>query len=299
MKAVADCKKCLMQWTFKRASVVSSPEEKIKLISQIKGVLANEFSNTQNIASIANKILNSIAGYVNECTPFYDNMKFKSNKAAQILLPIAGDFIKAGKTAKEKLERACLLSSMSNIAPMSAPSTPFEFNEMSNILKNEKPALVIKPDIYELIQNSSAVFYAVDNAGEVGFDALLISELRKMRLAVYPVVKKKPLFEDATLEDACFFNLDKITNKILTSTGWFIPNEDISQLADIYRQCDLIIAKGTGNFEALKSETAGKKAIYMLKAKCEPIAHNEGVNIGQFIMALDTEQKTDIVIVAI
>lgn len=56
---------------------------------------------------------------------------------------------------------------------------------------------------------------------------------------------------------------------------------------DLFKESDLLIAKGTGNYEALKGEVEGKPIIYMLKIKCKPIALNIGVNIGSFVVKLE------------
>jgi uncharacterized protein with ATP-grasp and redox domains len=49
-----------------------------------------------------------------------------------------------------------------------------------------------------------------------------------------------------------------------------------------------VIAKGTGNYEALKDQVRGKAILYMLKVKCDPIARKTGANIGSFIVKIET-----------
>jgi uncharacterized protein with ATP-grasp and redox domains len=49
-----------------------------------------------------------------------------------------------------------------------------------------------------------------------------------------------------------------------------------------------VIAKGTGNYEALKDQRYGKAALYMLKVKCQPIARKTGAKIGSFIVKIET-----------
>jgi len=40
----------------------------------------------------------------------------------------------------------------------------------------------------------------------------------------------------------------------------------------LFEKSDLVIAKGTGNYEALEDQGHGKATLYMLKVKCHPIA---------------------------
>jgi len=49
-----------------------------------------------------------------------------------------------------------------------------------------------------------------------------------------------------------------------------------------------VIAKGTGNYEALKDQGHGKATLYMLKIKCPPIARKTGANVGSFIVKTET-----------
>jgi len=109
-----------------------------------------------------------------------------------------------------------------------------------------------------------------------------------MGLKVTLVVKEAPFFEDTTEKDASFFAMDKLADNILTVKGVFVPSENTAPLADAFRQSDLVIAKGTGNYEALAGEFVDKTVIYMLKVKCEPLAINIGADIGNFIVKLET-----------
>jgi hypothetical protein len=130
--------------------------------------------------------------------------------------------------------------------------------------------------------------YLTDNAGEVGFDSLLIATLKGMGATVNLVVKEDPFFEDAARKDALFFAMDKLVDNIFMVNGFFIPGRSTSQLSNIFKKSDLVIAKGTGNYEALKDQRHGKAILYMLKVKCHPIARKTGTQIGSFIVEIET-----------
>jgi uncharacterized protein with ATP-grasp and redox domains len=89
------------------------------------------------------------------------------------------------------------------------------------------------------------------------------------------------------MEDAVFYGLDRIADKVVKVNKVFIPGKDRSPAHQAFRRSDLIVSKGTGNYDALRGETAGKKAIFLLKIKCDPIARDTGVNEGRFIVKLD------------
>jgi hypothetical protein len=108
-----------------------------------------------------------------------------------------------------------------------------------------------------------------------------------MGLKIHLVAKEDPFFEDATIKDALFFSIDQLVDHMFILNGFFVPKEIPPALADLYKKCDLIISKGTGNYEALKSEVKGKTTIFMLKVKCRPIAMEIGARIGSFVVKLE------------
>ena len=215
---------------------------------------------------------------------YYEELKSKCNQLAAGLLPAASEFITKEETPQGKLERACYLASASNVTPIGVPSGAFDFREVANIIRRENPPPAVTGNIHEIVQSASNVLYLTDNAGEIGFDSLLIAKLKEMRVRVTLLVKEAPHFEDATLDNASFFQLDKLADNILTVRGFFVPSDSVSPLTDAFRQSELVIAKGTGNYEALRGETKGKVVIYMLKIKCAPIAVSIGASIGQFVV---------------
>ena len=203
------------------------------------------------------------------------------------LLPSAKKYIEKGRNPRERFERACRLASASNVAPMTVPGEAFRFREATNILKGKIPLPTLIGDVFRTAQKATHILYLTDNAGEIGFDSLLIATLREMGARVNLVVKEDPFFEDATMKDALFFSMDKFVDNIFTVNGFFIPGRSRSQLSDIFKRSDLVIAKGTGNYEALKDQERAKTPLYMLKVKCKPVATNIGAPMGTFVVKLE------------
>ena len=171
---------------------------------------------------------------------------------------------------------------------MTVPGGAFRFEEVTHILKGKKPLPTFIGDVFGTAKRATRILYLTDNAGEVGFDSLLIATLKKMGASVNLVVKEDPFFEDATRKDALFFSMDKLVDNIFRVKGFFIPGRTTSQLSDIFKKSDLVIAKGTGNYEALKDYGHGKPTLHMLKVKCHPIARKTGAKIGSFIVKIET-----------
>ena len=287
MKPDVECAPCILKWVYQRAGVLASEEERFHLIKDILSVLSREFCPVANVGLLCNKTTESICEFIFASAQYYEEIKSESNKIVDGLLPAARDFIKSGETPDKRFERACCLASVGNVAPIDAPPGAFSFAEVENIIMGRGPLPVVIGDVYKSAQDATNVLYIADNAGEIGFDSLLIAGLKEMGLKVTLIVKEAPFFEDSTIKDASFFALDEVADKILTVKGVFVPGENTAPLADVFRECDLVIAKGTGNYEALAGEFVDKAVIYMLKVKCRPVAISIGVDIGNFVVKLE------------
>jgi hypothetical protein len=145
---------------------------------------------------------------------------------------------------------------------------------------------VIVDDLTGPLKGARHVLYVTDNAGEIGFDSLVIRQIKEMGLKVTLVVKNDTFFEDATMSDALSFHLDELVDEIVTVPGFMAPHEVEPPLKEVLALTDLVIAKGTGSYEALHGELGEKKVAYLLKIKCKPIARELGMNEGGVIVKL-------------
>ena len=270
-----------------RSAVVTDEEGRLPLTKTLLEILSREFNSEINVGLLSNKLTDASQEYLYQSSTYYQRLKRKNNQLAKKLLGSAKNYIKKGTTAREKFEKACHLASASNVAPMSVPSEAFAFQEVKSILKGRKPFPALMGPLFHQARKASNVLYIADNAGEIGFDSLLMACLKEMGSKIHLVVKEDPFFEDATMEDALFFSIDQLVDHLITVNGFFVPKEIPFALKDLFEKSDLIVSKGTGNYEALKGEVEGKTAIYMLKVKCRPIAAEIRVDMGTFVAKLE------------
>jgi len=132
----------------------------------------------------------------------------------------------------------------------------------------------------ESLAASRALLFLLDNAGEIVFDKLLIEQLCQFT-AVTAVVKKAPIINDVTLEDAHQVGLTAFC-PVIDNGGAFIGSP-LSQIPAEFRQrlgaADMIVGKGQGNYETIDDFPGN--VFLILKAKCEVIARHMGVRKGQ------------------
>jgi hypothetical protein len=287
VKPDVKCGLCILEWVYGRTVSQNKNKDIPQLYRNITKLLVHNINGSTNMGAICNDAVDLIYEFVTPQSAFWDSLKQKTNEYVTTLLPKAQAYINKAKTTKTRVERAFYLAATGNVAPMGVPSGAFTFPEAIDIMEGKGALPVLIGNVYEAVDKASAVLYVTDNAGEIGFDSLLISMLKEMGKKVTVVVKEPAYFEDATIEDARFYGLDHIADKVVTVNKVFVPGKKKSLANQAFRKSDLIISKGTGNYDALRGETNGKAAIFLLKIKCDPIAKDTGVNEGKFLVKLD------------
>jgi uncharacterized protein with ATP-grasp and redox domains len=131
------------------------------------------------------------------------------------------------------------------------------------------------------VAEAENILYLADNSAEAVFDKLLIEQMGNHLIFA---VKEKPIINDATLKEAKQIGISEIAEVI--SSGSDAPgtildlcNEDF---LEIFKNADLIISKGQGNFEGLSNVNA--PIFFLLRAKCPVIAKELGVEVDSIIL---------------
>ena len=123
----------------------------------------------------------------------------------------------------------------------------------------------------EDLENTHTLIYVGDNAGEVVFDRILLEEISPGK-KIFFVVKGGPISNDVLLEDAEEAGIDKVAEILTTgqAEAGIALQRAPSSLQKLWKEADMIISKGQGNFETLNEEEGN--IYFLLKAKCIPVA---------------------------
>jgi damage-control phosphatase, subfamily I len=287
MKPHPECGACLLHWVFERTAPYTPEGETAHLIRNIIGVLLRDVSPQANVGSLCNGTVHAVFDSTPGLLQHYEDLKQKSNENAKKILPQAMEYINKGETPEARLARACFLAAAANVAPLNAPLSPYTFQELRDIMRYDHAKEAPIGNVSETVNNSRHVLYVTDNAGEIGFDSLVLREIKDMGPKITLVVKKQTFFEDATMDDVRAFGLEGPVDEIITVPGFLAPDEMDAATAVSFKSCDLVIAKGTGSYESLRGEISDKKAVYMLKIKCKPIARELGMKEGNIIVRVE------------
>ncbi|MFW6259837.1 MAG: damage-control phosphatase ARMT1 family protein [Tangfeifania sp.] len=133
------------------------------------------------------------------------------------------------------------------------------------------------------IKNAKTILYLGDNAGEIVMDKLFLETLNHPN--VWFAVRNEPVLNDVTRREAEEVGIGNVARII--SNGDNAPSTLLHRVSDefrqVYKQADLIISKGMGNYEGLMFEK-DPRLFYLLMVKCDVIGQKIGATKGDFVV---------------
>lgn len=127
------------------------------------------------------------------------------------------------------------------------------------------------------------LLYLGDNAGEIVLDTVLVDLIRESGTDIIYSVKSGPIIDDAMMEDAIEAGMTDRARVIETGSNDIGVNFDNTsvEFRNAFNDADIILAKGHGNFETCN--TRPENIYFLLKAKCEAVANELGVNVDELV----------------
>lgn len=210
----------------------------------------------------------------------YREAKDHQNRMA---LSIIHDLKARIEAAKDPLDMAMRLAIAGNVIDMGVPGAITELRVRENIEQCLLEPLVGNVEKFiEAAARAKTILYLTDNAGEIVFDRLLIEQLNPTRVTV--AVRGGPVMNDATMPDALAAGLHEISEVI--DNGSDAPGTVLSDCSPSFRkrfkEADLIIAKGQGNFETLSDESGN--IFFLFKVKCKFLAEYAEIKLGSHVV---------------
>lgn len=150
---------------------------------------------------------------------------------------------------------------------------------MKNVLKHDF-AIDDFNLLLDELKNAKTLLYIGDNCGETVLDKLCMEYLNIPEI-VY-VVRSEPALNDVTMKEAEEIGLSKVAKVIEGTDGpGAILNQSTEEFQHYFKNADVIISKGQGNFEGLSD--LKRRIYFLLIAKCDVISKYIGVEKGSFL----------------
>ena len=291
MKLYTDCIPCIVYVRYNELENIVKTEKSIEYL----GYVLREFSNhilggETNVTRVATNLFRLVKRLTGLEDP-YRNIKRRANidglkvygEVKKLLDNIVSD--------RKRLELAVKASLLGNALDLGvAGYTPPSLSELVETLRSLNVRGLENINILDKV-DSKTILYLLDNAGEAALDRLLAEELRRRGAIVVGVVKTGSFQNDVTVNEVEELELSESFSKIIetgTDASSIFLDEISQELRNHLERTDIIIAKGMAHFEYLTDveDIIGKPILYMLRAKCRPIARELGVHVGDFITRL-------------
>lgn len=213
----------------------------------------------------------------------YLDLKIRADETALRYVDRIASFIEGSDDEFRAAVKVAIMGNIMDFGSGIAIDDPSEFDGLFESLLGMDLSVDDTPAIKSILETKGTVIYIFDNCGESVFDIFLIDIIRKMGNRVVGVVRGEPILNDVTLKDAERIGLEEHLDLLLT-TGGFAIGVDLEKIGDDLRteidNSKIIITKGMANFESLGEEEMGVPIVYLLKAKCRPVASELKVEVG-------------------
>lgn len=276
MKIRDKCLPCLVNQVIKVAHMThaTNKEELYHKVFEYLSQLDFELTNPEIIGQTFQMVKEHIG--VND--PYYDIRHFYN----QMFLEHRKSFQEKIEQSEDVLTTAVKYAVIGNIIDFN----PVHNHDIKDIMKwfddIDQLDLTINHIEYlkDDLKEANTLLYLGDNCGEICLDYLLIEKIKAMnpQLDIYFGVRGQPVVNDSIAEDAYEIGMNqyaKIISNGDSSLGTVLKRTS-PKFYDVYRQADIVIAKGQANYESL-SEEIDKNIYFMLMVKCDVISQDIGV----------------------
>jgi len=283
MKVYYECAPCFLRQA-KEALDLATDDEKVKIevMEELVKIVGSDFNQEAVSNEVGTKIHRIIKEKTGNEDPYFLE-KQKGNEIALKFLPKIKRILKE----KNELETYIKAAIVGNIIDFGALGVNYDIE--TGIIENMEKEIALNqiPELEKALESSKNVLYLADNNGEIVFDKLLIEKLKEYDIDVIVALKEKPILNDAGVDDALQIGLDGVAKLVSTGTDsiGIIYNDISEEFKKIFQDADMVISKGLGNYEGLTAMELGNKPVFcLLNVKCDPIAKDIGVNLGDNVV---------------
>lgn len=285
MRYSLDCLPCLLQQGIRTAREhLETEEEQRDLVKSIIGEMAAVDSDA-SAPFIAHKIQRVLKEILKNPDPYFEEKQYYN----QEMLKLEDEFAEMVESAVNPLKTALKLAAAGNIidfGPGHDLSRDSVLKTIRGTMKKEYPNEVFL-SLTSALKHSDKLLYLGDNTGEIVFDKVFVRTIKEVHphLQIYFATRGKPIINDVTEDDAYAVNMDSYASII--NNGTDIPGTVLELCPDsfkkIFREADVIISKGQGNFESLCG-TRHPNLFYIFLCKCSLFTERFGVNQNDMVL---------------
>lgn len=289
MKTFLDCYPCFMRQALDAARKNGLSEEETREVLVAVGQSFRDISLDMTPPEIGG----ALKGIIQKHTRSKDPYREDKREFTALALRLYPRLVERVRASSQPLFTAAVVAIVGNIIDLAVLSTEEVRSRLDVLLSEELDAarreskeIFAFDDLQGALSGARDILYVGDNAGETVFDKVLIEAIRarKPEARIFFAVRGEPVLNDATLEDAREAGLDEVAT--IVSSGSDLPGTVLGRSSPefrrLFRQADVVISKGQGNYESLSEEE--RDIFFLLVAKCPVIAEDIGCRVGDVVL---------------
>ena len=268
MRTYLDCIPCAIRQVLDSVRMITDDESvQAEIVQETLG-LWREVDMHQSPPAMAQKVHRLVRARTGVADPYLE----VKNRFNALALEMCPDLKQKVIESADPIETAVRFAIAGNIIDFGVNASVDEGLVETTIAKSltdplDREAL---EDFKGAIADATDILYLGDNTGEIVFDRLLVEQLPLEKVTF--AVRGAPILNDAVMADAETVGLTDLVEVI--DNGTDAPGTILESCSESFqkrfREADLIISKGQGNFETL-SDT-DEKIFFLLRPKCAVLA---------------------------
>lgn len=276
------CLPCVVNQVIKVANMTGVQDKEL-LLREAFAYLSNINFDDSTTPEIIGDIFEMIKIHTDNEDPYKETRNYYNT----LFLKLIPDFERKIEQAKDTFQLAIRYAIVGNI---------IDFNPIHNTLIDDIYDYFDNMDqldfaiddshlLMEDIRKAKTLLYLGDNCGEICMDKILLKKIKEWNPDVRLLfgVRGKPVVNDSIAEDAYYVGINEYAEIIDngdSSLGTVLHRTSPTFQA-IYKEADVIIAKGQANYECLSEEN--KNIYFLLMTKCDVIASDMNVEEKKMI----------------
>jgi uncharacterized protein with ATP-grasp and redox domains len=274
-----ECLICQVKALQQRLEKYEIPEEKR---DHVVSEMLKKIAATDLETSFSPEITRNILARLREYSNVEDPYRKEKQEGNRLMLERYDEFREMVSNSKNPFDTALRLAIAGNIIDF-GPTNHFDVEGTIEKVLNSDFATDHSEQLQHEIEKAKTILYLGDNCGEIVLDKLFLETINHPN--VFFAVREKPVLNDATEKEAREVGIHQVAKII--SNGDDAPSTLLHRMSprfqEIYKNADLIISKGMGNYEGLMFES-DQRLFFLLMIKCPVIGRKIGAEKGNFVV---------------
>jgi uncharacterized protein with ATP-grasp and redox domains len=274
-----ECLICQVKALQQRLEKYEIPEEKR---DHVVSEMLKKIAATDLETSFSPEITRNILARLREYSNVEDPYRKEKQEGNRLMLERYDEFREMVSNSKNPFDTALRLAIAGNIIDF-GPTNHFDVEGTIEKVLNSDFATDHSEQLQHEVEKAKTILYLGDNCGEIVLDKLFLETINHPN--VFFAVREKPVLNDATEKEAREVGIHQVAKII--SNGDDAPSTLLHRMSprfqEIYKNADLIISKGMGNYEGLMFES-DQRLFFLLLIKCPVIGRKIGAEKGNFVV---------------